>query len=169
MNNCNNISEPFSQEDISDIPEKYLFRLKSGNTYNCFDIRELLYWIKSNPIDPLTNEYLSETTIIDIINKAKEIEEIPSSDIPDISSIHIGERERYEPEFEDPVRPVQNLPNEYEYGSEEYDFSDEETRDEWERQREQERIQNDEDYILAENIANIYVPPQNLNVPNTKI
>jgi hypothetical protein len=161
-NNCNNESDPFTQEWINDIPEEFLFHLTIQNITSCYDIRKLINWIRVNPSDPFTRQFFSFDTIMAIINRANQLE---LSDVPTISDINLESVRPFEHELELPAEPLDNLVEdqeedyeedyEEEFNSDEYDFSHEEAR--------HEMIQyqaNLENLRLAENIASIYVPPE---------
>ena len=69
---CNNEQDPISLDDIVEIPEKYLYKIKCGNVINCYDIRQLVHWLKTgHNKDPLCGNIIPNEIVNDIYKKYK--------------------------------------------------------------------------------------------------
>lgn len=62
---CNNTQDPISLDDLKDIPDNCLFKVKEGQVTNCFDIRQLYqYYEKSKKLEnPLTRTPFTDDTL----------------------------------------------------------------------------------------------------------
>ena len=71
---CNNEQDPISLDDIIEIPETYLYKIKCGPIINCYDIRQLVEWLKTgHNKDPLCGNIIPKEIVEDIYLKYDKI------------------------------------------------------------------------------------------------
>lgn len=72
--NCNNVQDPISLENLKDIPNEYLYTISCFGKNNCYDIRDLIQYLNTgNKRDPLCGIPLPNEILQNIYTRANEL------------------------------------------------------------------------------------------------
>ena len=72
---CENLEDDQVMDPIlmTEVPEQYLYPLQAGNNMYCYDLRSLYQLVKENPINPMTQQRLTEQEIASLTEAVKDL------------------------------------------------------------------------------------------------